>query len=77
MYINLIALLYVLLSRSAQIRALDPLLILFSSLTSQKYRISLKSFEKVFHGRFGALTGGAHDLMKNLETPGKTGRVGK
>ena len=31
----------------------------------------------VFPGRFGALTGRPGDLMKNLETPGKTGRVGR
>ena len=28
-----------------------------------------------FPGRFGALTWRPGDLMKNLETPGKTGRV--
>ena len=28
-------------------------------------------------GRCGALTGRPGDLMKNLETPGKTGRVGR
>ena len=28
-------------------------------------------------GRFGALTGRLGDLMKNLETPGKTQRVGR
>ena len=28
-----------------------------------------------FPGRFGALTWRPRDLMKNLETPGKTGRV--
>ena len=27
--------------------------------------------------RFGALTGRPGNLMKNLETPGKTGRVGR
>ena len=32
---------------------------------------------KVFPGRFGALTGRPGDLMKNLETPGKTGRIGR
>ena len=28
-------------------------------------------------GRFDALTGRPGDFMKNLETPGKTGRVGR
>ena len=28
-------------------------------------------------GRFDALTKGPGDLMKNLESPGKTGRVGR
>ena len=32
---------------------------------------------KAFPGRFGVLTGRPGDLMKNLETPGKTGRVGR
>ena len=31
----------------------------------------------VFPGRFGALTGRLGDLMKNLETPGNTRRVGR
>ena len=31
--------------------------------------------QKAFPGRFGALTRRLGDLMKNLETPGKTGRV--
>ena len=31
----------------------------------------------LFTGRFGALTGRPGDLIKNLETPGKTGRVGR
>ena len=31
----------------------------------------------ILSGRFGALTGISGDLMKNLETPGKTGRVGR
>ena len=30
-----------------------------------------------FTGRFGGLTGRPGDLIKNLETPGKTGRVGR
>jgi len=36
-----------------------------------------KEFERSrdFPGRFGALTWRPGDLMKNLETPGKTGRV--
>ena len=32
---------------------------------------------KAFPGRFGALTGRPGDLMKNLETPRKSGRVGR
>ena len=36
-----------------------------------------KRSRKTFPGRFGALTGRPGDLMKNLETPGKTGRVGR
>ena len=32
---------------------------------------------RYFPGRFGALTGRPGDLMKNLETPWKTGRVGR
>ena len=31
----------------------------------------------LFTGRFGGLTGRPGDLIKNLETPGKTGRVGR
>lgn len=62
MYINFIALLYVLRSRTAHVRALDPL---------------LEFNEKYLKRRFGALTGRPQDLMKNLETPGKTGRVGR
>ena len=38
------------------------------------HRNALKS---ILSGRFGALTGRPGDLMKNLETPGKTGRVGR
>ena len=37
----------------------------------------MKKPRYVFPGRFGALTGRPGDLMKNLETPGKTGRVGR
>ena len=36
-----------------------------------------KRSRKAFPGRFGALTGRPGDLMKNLETPEKTGRVGR
>ena len=36
-----------------------------------------KRSQKVFPGRFGALTGRPGDLMKNLETPGKTGGIGR
>ena len=39
-----------------------------------KHRNAQKS---ILPGRFGALTGRPGDLMKNLETPGKTGRVGR
>ena len=39
-----------------------------------KHRNAQKS---ILSGRFGALTGRPGDLMKNLETPGKTGRVGR
>ena len=37
-----------------------------------KHRNAQKS---ILSGRFSALTGRSGDLMKNLETPGKTGRV--
>ena len=36
-----------------------------------------KRSRKAFPERFGALTGRPGDLMKNFETPGKTGRVGR
>ena len=39
-----------------------------------KHRNAQKS---ILSGRFGALTGRSGDLMKNLETPGKTGSVGR
>ena len=39
-----------------------------------KHRNAQKS---ILSGRFGALTRRSGDLMKNLETPGKTGRVGR
>ena len=39
-----------------------------------KHRNAQKS---ILSRRFGALTGRSGDLMKNLETPGKTGRVGR
>ena len=39
-----------------------------------KHRNPQKS---ILSGRFGALTGRPGDLMKNLETPWKTGRVGR
>ena len=39
-----------------------------------KHRNGQKS---ILSGRFGALTGRSEDLMKNLDTPGKTGRVGR
>ena len=39
-----------------------------------KHRNAQKS---ILSGRFGALTGRPGDVMKNLETLGKTGRVGR
>ena len=36
-----------------------------------------KKPRQVFLGRFGGLTGRPRDLMKNLETPGQTRRVGR
>ena len=39
-----------------------------------KHRNAQKS---ILSGRFGALTGRPGDLMENLKTPGKTGRVGR
>ena len=39
-----------------------------------KHRNAQNSF---LSGRFGALSGRPGDLMKNLETNGKTGRVGR
>ena len=39
-----------------------------------KHRNAQKS---ILSWRFGALTRRPGDLMKNLETPGKTGRVGR
>ena len=36
-----------------------------------------KTHRLLFTGRFGGLTGRPGDLIKNLETPGKTGRVGR
>ena len=47
---------------------------------SKKNKINKKFWRRpryVIPGRFGALTGRPGDLMKNLETPGKTGRVGR
>ena len=43
-----------------------------------KFQTKAQKCSKVhLSGRFGALTGKSGDLMKNLETPGKTGRVGR
>ena len=36
-----------------------------------------KTPQLLFTGRFGGLAGRPGDLIKNLETPGKTGRVGR
>ena len=73
---------YVFWSRTAERRALNPLLVLFSFLTSRKITKILmkklwKSPHQVFPRRLGALTRRMGDLMKNLENPGKTGRVGR
>ena len=38
---------------------------------------TLKTPQKVFPRKFGGLTGRLGDLMKNLETSRKTGRVGR
>ena len=41
------------------------------------FKLNHRNAQKfILSGRFGALIGRPGDLMKNLETPGKTGRVG-
>ena len=53
---------------------------IFLSDLSKKMKLVKKLWKrsrKAFPERFGALTGRPGDLMKNLETPGKTGRVGR
>ena len=45
--------------------------------TLQNSRCFRNAQKSILSGRFGALTGRPGDLMKNLETPGKTGRVGR
>ena len=43
-----------------------------------KFQTKAQNAQKsILSGRFGALTGRSGDLMKNLETPEKTGRVGR
>ena len=37
----------------------------------------LNAQKSILSGRFGALAGRLGDLMKNMETPGKTRRVGR
>ena len=43
----------------------------------QYYKHNSQRPRYLFPGRFGALPGRPGDLIKNLETPGKTGRVGR
>ena len=68
--------------RTAQIRTLNPLnpLLLFLFHISKMTNL-MKKFEKghgrYFPGDFMLYPGDRGDLMKNLETPGKTGRVGR
>ena len=75
-----IALFYVFQSWTAQIRALNPLLVYFPFWHLENNKINEKIWQRpqwLFPGRFGALTRRPGDLMKNLEIPRKTGRVGR
>ena len=75
-----IALFYVFRSWTAQIRALNPLLVYFPFWHLENNKINERIWQRpqwLFPGRFGALTGRPGDLMKNLEIPRKTGRVGR
>ena len=71
---------YVFRLRTAQIRALNPLLVYFPFCHLENNKINERIWQRpqwLFPGRFGALTRRPGDLMKNLEIPRKTGRVGR